>query len=203
MRPLLLLSTIATLSGARSRLPSSAETSSEDRSPPGTPAGCPERARWCRWWTPLRHRRAGARSTIVPVTAVRWLPRMRCVTAAAAAQRPSRVEKGAVTRGRTGSPERRARGRRRGPHPDRRGREGGPLPLRATQSTDQAHHHWRARHGHKTLLTEPATLTRNTIRLPRHPRDVRQARRNATPTQAHALDVAEHAPVITYSTIHP
>jgi hypothetical protein len=50
-------------------------------------------------------------------------------------------------------------------------------------------------HSYKTLLAELATLTRNTIRLPGTPATFHKL---ATPTatQARALDLAEHAPVI-------
>jgi hypothetical protein len=51
-------------------------------------------------------------------------------------------------------------------------------------------------HSYKTLLAELATLTRNTIRLPGTPATFHKL---ATPTatQAHALELAEHAPVLT------
>ena len=51
-------------------------------------------------------------------------------------------------------------------------------------------------HSYKSLLAELATLTRNTIRVPRHSRHLPQAR-HADHTQARALELAEHAPVLT------
>jgi transposase len=51
-------------------------------------------------------------------------------------------------------------------------------------------------HSYKTLLTELATLTRNTIRLPNTDTTFHKLTQ-PTPLQAHALDLAEHAPVLT------
>jgi transposase len=51
-------------------------------------------------------------------------------------------------------------------------------------------------HSYKTLLGELATLTRNTIRLPGTAATFNKLA-NATPTQAHALELAETAPVLT------
>jgi hypothetical protein len=49
-------------------------------------------------------------------------------------------------------------------------------------------------HSYKSLLAELATLTRNTIRLPRTNATFDKLAQ-PTPLQAHALDLAEHAPV--------
>jgi len=51
-------------------------------------------------------------------------------------------------------------------------------------------------HSYKSLLAELATLTRNTIRVPGTPATFHKL---ATPTttQARALELAEHAPVLT------
>lgn len=51
-------------------------------------------------------------------------------------------------------------------------------------------------HSYKSLLAELATLTRNTIRLPGTPATFHKLA-TPTPTQARALDLAEHAPVLT------
>lgn len=50
-------------------------------------------------------------------------------------------------------------------------------------------------HSYKSLLAELATLTRNTIRLP-HTNATFDKLTQPTPTQARALELAEHAPVI-------
>jgi transposase len=50
-------------------------------------------------------------------------------------------------------------------------------------------------HSYKSLLAELATLTRNTIRLPRTPATFDKLAQ-PNPTQARALDLAEHAPVL-------
>jgi transposase len=51
-------------------------------------------------------------------------------------------------------------------------------------------------HSYKTLLAELATLTRNTIRLPGTPATFHKLAQ-PTPTQARALELAEHAPLST------
>jgi hypothetical protein len=51
-------------------------------------------------------------------------------------------------------------------------------------------------HSYKSLLSELATLTRNTIRL-QHPDATFQKLSEPTSLQAHALDLAEHAPITT------
>jgi hypothetical protein len=50
-------------------------------------------------------------------------------------------------------------------------------------------------HSYKTLLAELATLTRNTIRVPGTPATFHKLAQ-PTPIQTHALDLAQHAPVI-------
>jgi transposase len=51
-------------------------------------------------------------------------------------------------------------------------------------------------HSYKTLLAELATLTRNTLRLPDSTATF-DKHTQPTPLQAHALDLAQHAPIIT------
>jgi transposase len=51
-------------------------------------------------------------------------------------------------------------------------------------------------HSYKSLLAELATLTRNTIRLPGTPATFHKLT-TATPIQARALELAEHAPLLT------
>ena len=61
----------------------------------------------------------------------------------------------------------------------------------------------QAAHSYKTLLAELATLTRNTIRLPGTPATFHKHAQPTAP-QAQALDLAEHAPVLTLSPpLHP
>ena len=50
-------------------------------------------------------------------------------------------------------------------------------------------------HSYKTLLAELATLTRNTIRFPGTPATLDKLAQ-ANPTQARALELAEHAPIL-------
>ena len=50
-------------------------------------------------------------------------------------------------------------------------------------------------HSYKSLLAELATLTRNTIRLPRTTATFEKLA-DPTAIQARALELAEHAPVI-------
>ena len=79
----------------------------------------------------------------------------------------------------------------RQPRPRRQGR---PLTRRPAQGPDQAHHHRGACHSYRSLLAELATQTRNTIRLTGSTATF-QKLTQPTPLQAHALDLAEHAPV--------